>query len=623
MSKTAIVEKAAPMPMPPVLPDPNQVTLLAPGFLAQAQTFLAQLGALSAALTPPVIDPNFPATPAAPNPITTSLPTLETWSWASISPPAAFSGTLDTNGLLPAPFTETPPAMSWGTAPAAFSGQEPELPPIDLNFTFPTLSYTLPSPPDLLSLQTVTAPTLNFPTFDAVAPTLTAIEPQVFQWGPETLYTSQELTLLKATLSDRISNGGTGLPPAVEEALWNRAREREYRQQADALADLDRMEAMGYALPPGVWLDARLKLQTETNNTMAGLSREIMIKQAELELENIIKAIEQLNMLEGKLIDYWNQYNQRAFEATKYLTQANIDVYNAKVKGFEALVEAYKSRVGVYEALIRAEIARVDAYKAQIEAEKTKVDMNTALVNQYEVQTKVALANVDIYKAELGAIQTRADIEKIKVEAYGEEIKAFVGLINAYTAQVEGYKAGVEAETAKQQAFKSKVDSYTATVQAGVAQIGAKVDEFKARLGAKELEYTSFKAQVEAQSEYARAISAQNSALVDAYKGQVSATSAYNEVLTKQWQAQIEIAARVAEIGVKAAEANAQLLMTARNMAIEAAKVGSQVSAQLGAAALNAVHYSESLSWSSSIAGSMSISESDSKSDNTNRSLSV
>ena len=56
-----------------------------------------------------------------------------------------------------------------------------------------------------------------------------------------------------------------------------------------------------------MFIDARIKIQTETNYTIAGLSREIMFKQAELQLTNIIKARESATQLEGQLIQYANQ----------------------------------------------------------------------------------------------------------------------------------------------------------------------------------------------------------------------------------------------------------------------------------------------------------------------------
>jgi hypothetical protein len=91
-------------------------------------------------------------------------------------------------------------------------------------------------------------------------------------------------------------------------------------------------------------------------------------------------------------------------------------------------------------------------------------------------------------------------------------------------------------------------------------------------------------------------------------------------VLTKQWQATIEQAARIAEIGVSTAKANAELYITVRQSAIEAAKVGATVSAQLGAAALNAINWSSTDSSSKSESKSTSESSVDSTSSSVSQS---
>lgn len=600
-----------------VFGNPDQVTTLGLQLVLQAEQFLSSLGGLAQSLHPQTIAPVFPTPTNAPLPLTAPHPVYQPVTWSTPITPDPFSGSLDISGLLPAPFSVAAPDLSFGTAPAVFSDVEPAAPPIDLNLVFPELTLQLPAPPSLMSLSTVTFAGVNIPSIDVTVPALLAVAPNVITYS-EQLYASPELTLLKSTLSDRIQNGGTGLPPAIEQALWDRAREREFRTQADALADLDRMETMGFAFPPGVYLDARIKIQTETQNTTAGLSREVMIKQAELELQNILKALEEVNALEGKLIDYTNQVNQRAFESAKYVTEAGIQIYNSQVQAYTAKLDAYKTRASIYEAQIRAALAEVDVYKARIEGEQVKAEINKTLVDQYHTIAEIELSKIEVYKAELGAVQTRAEIEKTKIEVFGEQIKAFVGRINAYTANVEGYKASVQAQATKQDAFKSRVDAYAAQVNAGVQVARVRVEEFQGRIAAKNTEWEGYKASVQGMASQAQAITSYNTTLVEGYRADISGLAAYNDTVTKQWQVALDQAERVTEIGVKAAEANAQLYATTRSLALDAAKVGAQVAAQLGASALNAVHFSNSSSWSTGESLSVSQSNSSSTSSSTN-----
>jgi hypothetical protein len=51
---------------------------------------------------------------------------------------------LDVTDVMPEPFDDEPPALSFGAAPAAFSEAAPDAPGINLVFEDPTLTVDLP-----------------------------------------------------------------------------------------------------------------------------------------------------------------------------------------------------------------------------------------------------------------------------------------------------------------------------------------------------------------------------------------------------------------------------------------------------------------------------------------------
>lgn len=582
-----------------------------------ATNYIERITALSEDLIPPEIVPQFPGTSAAPEPLTGTAPEIEPVVWTMPPVPTAFTGSLTIDSILPEPFDDAPPVLQFGPAPAALSEVLPLAPGVDLNLAFPAeLVVPLPAPPAMLSISVRPFSGLNLPEIDFTVPELTIVAPTPLTYVAQDHYNSAVLTAVQAELLDRIQNGGTGLNPNVENAIWDRGREREARTMRDQLDQLDRMESMGFALPPGVWLDARLKIATENAYANMGLSREIMIKQAELEMQNVMQALEQANQLERSLIDYTNQREQRAFEAYRYLTQAQIETYNAQVRAYAAYVDAYRVKATIYEAQVRAEVSRVEAYRAEIAAEQAKAEINTAMVSQYRVQADIALSNIEVYKAQLDAIRTKAEIERTKVEVYGEQIKGFVAKVNAYTAQVEGFRAGIQAEATKQEAYRAQVSAYSAQVDAASKVVDARIAEFRGRLDAKALEWDGYKAAAEAESSKARAVAANNQSLVDGFQAEVSSFNAYNQAMTTQWEAIVRQATATAEIGVAAGKANAESYISTRAIALDAAKVGAQVSAQLGAAALSQLSYSESQSnaYSASEQSSWSNSYSENKS---------
>jgi hypothetical protein len=582
--------------------------------VANANAFLVKLADAASGITPPTINPVFPSTPTTPPLEATTPPTMQPIVWTLPGMPGEFTGSLDIGDYMPEPFDTDPPVLSFATAPAPFSDALPDAPGVNLSFDDPTLDFTLPAPPSLLSIQTYRFDGVTIPSLVMEVPELSLVAPAITPYNPGQFYASRLLSASQSALERFIEQGGTGLAPEVEEALWNRARQREYRAMSDAVADLDKMEAMGFSLPPGVYVDARLKITTEMGYAATTLSRDITIEQAKLEQQNVQESLKNAIQLESALVQYNNQVEQRAFDAAKYATEAGVEIYNARVRAYAAYLDAYKTKVAIYEAQIRGELGKVEAYKAEMEAESVKAQVNTALVQQYKTQVEAALANVEVYKAEIAAIQTKAQIEKLKIEVFGEQVRAYGSKVNAYTAGVEGFRAQIQAEGAKQEAFKAQVQAYAAQVDAGAKQAEAKIEEFKALIAAKGVEWDGYKAAATAEASKAQAISSSNQSAAEAYRAETVAISSYNEVLTKQWQVAVDQAQRVAEIGVAAAKANAELFISTRSLILEAAKVGAQVSAQIGAAALNSANYSESKS--------MTFSGSESDSDSYVRSLS-
>lgn len=107
------------------------------------------------------------------------------------------------------------------------------------------------------------------------------------------------------------------------------------------------------------------------------------------------------------------------------------------------------------------------------------------------------------------------------------------------------------------------------------------------------------------------------------FKGQVQAITSYNDSYIKEWQAVINEQEAVLEVVLKQAEANVQTALTSRQLALDANKVAAQVMAQLGAAALNAIHWSNTANWSLSSSSSLSSVSSTSTNTNTNYNASV
>lgn len=565
--------------------------------------------------TAPVID-----TGTAPTPSYGAAP--------SISLPAA--PTLDF-GAAPTLTVADAPDMTIGPAPTLDFGVRPTVGAV-ADVAFPDeITFAMPSAPTLLSLST--------PSFGGVdmhdawlakledTPTLTLLAPTPYSYAPGPEYASELLDALKATLNNRLA-GGTGLSPAVEQAIWDRGRSRETQTALGNEADILRTsESLGFQLPPGVIAAQIRAAQQDYYDKLSTLSRDVAIKQAELEQENLKQAIDEGIRLEGQLTDYSYKLEALTFESAKEQASNAIAAYNSQVEKFKALISVYAVYESAYKTIIEAEMAKVEVYKAELQAEQTKAQVNMTLVGQYKAEIDARMAFVEIYKAQIGAANARIGLEQAKLSMTGEEIRAYIAGINGETAKLEAYKAevqvkavvaevyktGVQAELAKVELYKAGIDAQAATIAAYRAGIEARMagievyktalqtDQIKAELykigvEAQMTTIQAYKAGVEAQTavvEAYRAAIQADAAKVDLYKAGVSAEATKIEAFKAGVQADAT-AAEVYKIGVDsevskvtAFKAKVDAFAAQSNVAVEVARTNiSKLDATVRAKAL-------------------------------------
>lgn len=501
-------------------------------------------------------------------------------------------------------FTDVAPTTSFPTAPTLSYGSVPTVPEVGAVAVPSAPTITLPDAPAYLSL--------TIPTFGGVdlhedwltrledIPTLSLVEPTPYSYalGPE--YASALLTDLKATLLDRLG-GGTGLNPAVEQAIWDRARSRETQLGLANEAEVMRTsEAMGFPLPAGVTAAQLRAAQQDSFDKSSTLSRDVMVKQAELEQENLKQTIAAGMQLEGQLIDYSYKLENITFESAKFAAQNAVEIYNTAVKGYEALLSAYQTYAAAYKTIIEAELSKVDVFKSQIAAEQAKADVNRSLVEQYKAEVDVRMSYVEIFKAQVDAAKVLVEIEQAKIGAAGEQVRAYTATVNAETAKIEAYKAGVQAETAKVETYRVKAQAFSAKVEAQAKEAQLRISYYEALTRTKSLEWDGYRAKAEAEKARMQALAAQSSSMLDGYKATMSAVIANAETTTKVWETQIKQYEAAQSITLQGAKINGDFTIATNNARLDAAKTGAQVYAQLTASAYSMMRTGANVSASSS-----------------------
>lgn len=599
----------------------------------QATATLTDLGSALNALTDPTIDVA-PFNPSAISAIDTSglpvAPLLDAVFPSAPGEPQTEAVTLPSVGDAPV-FTASAPAVDLDiTPPSELSATLPVSPDVD-TVTIPTApSLDLPAVPSLFGIDIPAAPTLNLPTFDAQLGD-SPLAPDANFSFTETTYSDDLLDLLRTRLYEMVDGMHTGIPVAVEQAIWQRGRDREAALMRAGLDDIRRIQAArGFTQPPGAASLLALAVIQKAQDAAATLNREVMIKQAELEQQNRQFAISSAMQLEGALLVYANQQAQRAFEAARYGVEALIAVFQAKVAKYNADVQAYAVQAQVFKSLLEAELAKLEIYKAQLDGQRLIGEINVQLVNVYKTRVDAARTVIDLFRAQVEAARAQIDAGKSEIEVFGARVQAFEATVRAKAVEYDGYASRIKAEVSKLEAFRTYADAYRSQVEGYSAGIQAKTALSALDVKIKqEVPLDAYKARIQAYQGQVAAVAEQIKAVADVFDAEVRAYAAGIQGQSAQVGAEAEVVkaeasaySASANAEIEAARLSTQTLIEQVRLRVEAIRGSAQVSAQLAAGAMAGISISagvhssasESVSQSTGVSTSSSFGVSFSKS---------
>lgn len=515
--------------------------------------------------------------------------------------PSVFTGSM--KDVQFSDFDTPAPTLNFGVVPTINIGQAPALPEMR-DVAIPDAPVVvLPDLPAMLNLQVHSFGGVNLhedwlEKLDDI-PELSLLQPERMKYKPGARYASQLLESLKATLNARI-HGGTGLAPEVEQQIWDRGRDRETQIALARESEIVRgAEALGYPLPSGVMAGQLADARREYHDKLSGLSRDISIKQADLEQQNVRDSIQAALQLEGQLMDHHHKWEMLLFESSKAEADSAIAVHNAGIEHYKALLAGYQAYASAYDTLIRAELSKIEVFKMLLEAEKTKTEINKSLVDRYKAEIEGRMAAVEIYKARVQAAQSLVEVERTRIQAGAEQIKAFVATVNAEQSKLELYKMQLSAEGTKAEVYGRLVQAYSARVGAQAEQARLEVARYQGLISAKGLEWDGWKAKLSAETARIESAARQSSVILDSYRMGASAAEAQAGSYMRRWEADIQQYAASRELTFRIEKANKDAIIHANDARIDATKVIYTTTSQRIASAWNAVNTTAQISASS------------------------
>lgn len=298
-----------------------------------------------------------------------------------------------------------------------------------------------------------------------------------------------QISEVKEILLTRINEGGTGLPADIEADIWNRNLERDQQALQDAVDETTAQWAkMGFTLPDGILAHSVLALNNEYVNKRLDASRDIAIKQAELEQININEALKLVTAIEDSYNGVMVQYANVCTNAMKTAANVALSLHNSVVQYYNLLIDSYKAKSEVYKTLVEARRADAEVYKTRVEGIGQAIAADEAKVRVYVAEIGGEEAKLKAYESELKSTATRIeamkawlDMGRTRMELFGAETRA---LNERYSGQIESFKTALLAWSNNSDRMWKEKDI---SLRAQTVQLEAKLKQLE--LGIKNYEW--------------------------------------------------------------------------------------------------------------------------------------
>jgi hypothetical protein len=423
----------------------------------------------------------------------------------------SFSSVANPVVVTPPSYDVTSPTISIPAAPSLTTPDTPTSPITDDVDVPVAPTIELPTAPTISSVVFPDAPTLALPTFSAAAPDAPTsfIETNTFEWTEEGLPTPL-LDAIQSKLLTDVNDGGYGIEPADEEALWSRARDRELRQLDAVETETEELYAnRGYSLPPGAMLNAFVKARSDAEDRLNEAEREIAIKRADLFRDLRRFAMEQGTSVENVYLQHYGFRLERLLNALRFSAEYAVTIHDAYIRQFNAELQRYSTLAEVYRTQLQGALTQVQIYEAEVRAAVSRLEANRIDVQLYEALISAATSRVNLYEAQVRGAALVADIERLKVEIYRSEVQAFAAQVDANESQLRAYTAQIQGEQAKVDIFRSEVAAYSDRVRAAATEQSAENEVVRVQIQRKAAELDEYRAaiakyQVDVQTEVER-----------------------------------------------------------------------------------------------------------------------
>ncbi|RJP48699.1 MAG: hypothetical protein C4586_08240 [Anaerolineaceae bacterium] len=262
--------------------------------------------------------------------------------------------------------------------------------------------------------------------------------------------------ILKNIIESEIAKGGEGYSDSAEEALYEKGQaRREFERQRAIDAGFAAQSGRGFTMPQGHHMDVVLSVNEKYRLDDFGLSKDIMIAQSKLSLENKYRALDAGISYNQLIIAYYDSKAQRALEAVMSVTSLDIEAIKYRLRSALQQLDTGKADVA---ALVDRRRTLIDRYTSVLLKLGKKIEGFIAKSNGY-IQTYRTDGHVFGTGIELAAEESKLmqaegllslEAQKANVlnfiESADTNLKAYIG---ASKINLEAKSAVASIKTAK------------------------------------------------------------------------------------------------------------------------------------------------------------------------------
>lgn len=192
-------------------------------------------------------------------------------------------------------------------------------------------------------------------------------------------------------ICDTILHGGTGLPQAVQDAIWERARRADLIE-ANRLEEeaVDSFASRGFMLPAGALVAMVQRAQQDATHKSSSRAREIAIENAKLAIETVKFAVQQGMQYRVAVIGAIGAYlkafmmpAEMALERARVLASAQQQLWNSSADYYRAMVSEAQLSLTAQEITARSHDAVMRSQNDSLQAfvqHRTSTAVNVAQV---------------------------------------------------------------------------------------------------------------------------------------------------------------------------------------------------------------------------------------------------